>query len=96
VALVELERVGGLWNHQYPQVAKSWKNHWLNLRALFESPPEIRRTIYTINAIESLNSVIRCATKRRKRFPNDTFVTKVVYLAIQQAAKKWTMPIQHW
>ncbi|MFZ6876473.1 transposase, partial [Undibacterium sp. Di27W] len=55
-----------------------------------------RRAIYTTNAIESLNSVIRSATKRRKLFPNDASAMKVVYLAIQQAAKKWTMPIQHW
>ncbi len=95
-ALAELERFGGLWNHQYPQIAKSWTNHWPNLRTLFEYPPEIRKAIYTTNAIESLNSVIRSATKRRKLFPNDASAMKVVYLAIQQAAKKWTMPIQHW
>lgn len=95
-ALAELGRFGELWNHQYPQIAKSWSAHWPNLRTLFEYPPEIRRAIYTTNAIESLNSVIRSATKRRKLFPNDTSAIKVVYLAIQQAAKKWTMPIQHW
>jgi transposase-like protein len=60
------------------------------------SIPEIRKAIYTTNAIESLNSVIRSATKRRKLFPSDESAMKVVYLAISQAAKKWTMPIHNW
>jgi transposase-like protein len=66
------------------------------LITLFEYPLEIRKAIYTTNAIESLNSVIRKATKRRKLFPNDDSAMKVVYLAIQNAAKKWTMPIHNW
>ena len=95
-ALVELERVGQVWNGSYPQIAKSWITHWPNLRTLFEYPPEIRKAIYTTNAVESLNSVIRAATKRRKVFPNDDSARKVIYLAIEQASKKWTMPIQNW
>lgn len=95
-ALAELERLGQQWNAMYPQIAKSWNTHWVNLRTLFDYPPEIRRAIYTTNAIESLNSVIRSATKRRKLFPNDDSAMKVIYLAISQAAKKWTMPIQNW
>jgi transposase-like protein len=95
-ALAELERFGQQWNALYPQIAKSWSTHWVNLRTLFEYPPEIRKAIYTTNAIESLNSVIRSATKRRKLFPNDESAMKVIYLAISQAAKKWTMPIQNW
>lgn len=95
-ALAELERFGQQWNAMYPQIAKSWTTHWVNMRTLFEYPPEIRRAIYTTNAIESLNSVIRSATKRRKLFPNDDSAMKVIYLAISQAAKKWTMPIQNW
>jgi transposase-like protein len=70
--------------------------HWDNLVTLFEYPPEIRKAIYTTNPIESLNSVVRKATKRRKLFPNDDSAMKVVYLAIQSAAKKWTMPIRNW
>ena len=67
-----------------------------NLITLFEYPPEIRKAIYATNAIESLNSVIRKATKRRKLVPNDDSAMKVVYLAIQSAVKKWTMPIRNW
>lgn len=96
LALAELERFGQQWGAMYPKIAKSWTTHWVNLRTLFEYPPEIRKAIYTTNAIESLNSVIRSATKRRKLFPNDESAMKVIYLAISQAAKKWTMPIQNW
>lgn len=95
-ALLELERFGEKWDEQYPQISKSWHNHWPNLITLFEYPPDIRRVIYTTNAIESLNSVIRKATKQRKVFPTDESAMKVVYLAIQSAAKKWTMPIRNW
>jgi len=63
---------------------------------LFRYPPDIRKAIYTTNAIESLNSVIRKAIKKRKLFPTDDAVVKVVYLAIQDARKKWTMPIRNW
>jgi len=95
-ALSELERFGQTWNALYPQIAKSWTTHWPNLRTIYEYPPEIRKAIYTTNAVESLNSVIRAATKRRKVFPSDDSARKVIYLAIAQASKKWTMPIQNW
>ena len=95
-ALSELERFGHTWDGSYPQISKSWTTHWPNLRTIFEYPPEIRKAIYTTNAVESLNSVIRAATKRRKVFPTDESAKKVIYLAIEQASKKWTMPIQNW
>jgi len=95
-ALAELERFGQAWNEKYPSIAKSWNTHWANLRTLFDYPPDIRKAIYTTNAIESLNSVIRSATKRRKLFPSDESAIKVIYLAITQASRKWTMPIQNW
>jgi putative transposase len=95
-ALVELERFGKAWDAQYPQITKSWTTNWANLRTLFEFPSDIRKAIYTTNAVESLNSVIRAATKRRKVFPTDESAKKVIYLAIEQAAKKWTMPIRNW
>ena len=81
---------------RYPQVSHSWRTHWDNLNTLFRYPEEIRKAIYTTNAIESLNNVIRKATKKRKLFPTDDSVKKVVYLAIQAAAKKWMMPIRNW
>lgn len=95
-ALAELERFAQRWEGTYPQISKSWTTHWVNLRTLFEYPPEIRKVIYTTNAIESLNSVIRAATKCRKLFPTDDAALKVVYLAIEQASRKWTMPIRNW
>ncbi len=95
-ALVELDRFGKTWDSQYPQITKSWTTHWVNLRTLFEFPSEIRKAIYTTNAVESLNSVIRAATKRRKVFPSDESAKKVIYLAIEQASKKWTLPMRNW
>ena len=95
-ALLELERFGTTWDAQYPQIAKSWANHWDNLNTLFNYPEDIRKAIYTTNAIESLNSVIRQALKKRKIFPSDDSARKMVYLAIKEASKKWTMPIRNW
>ncbi len=81
---------------KYPQISKSWRAHWENLNTLFSYPPDIRKAIYTRNAIESLNSVIRAAIKKRNVFPTDDSVRKVIYLAIKDASKKWSMPIQNW
>ena len=91
-----LDAFGERWDSQYPQISRSWQSHWDNLITIFEYPPAIRKVIYTTNAIESLNSVIRKATKRRKLFPTDDSALKVAFLAIQQASKKWTMPIRDW
>ena len=95
-ALAELDGFAECWDEKYPMISKSWRNHWDHLNTLFNYPAEIRKVIYTTNAIESLNSVIRKSTKRRKIFPHDDSALKVVYPAIQQASKKWTMPIQNW
>lgn len=95
-ALLALEAFGERWDEKYPQIAKSWTNHWHNLNTLFTFPEDIRKAIYTTNAIESLNSVIRKAIKKRKLFPTDDSARKVVYLAIIDASKKWTMPIRNW
>ena len=92
----ELERFAEKWDEKYPQIAKSWRTHWANLITIFDYPEDIRKAIYTTNAIESLNSVIRKATKKRKVFPNDDAALKVVFLATQAASKKWTMPIKNW
>lgn len=95
-ALLELERFAETWDGQYPQISKSWRTHWHNLNTLFNYPEDIRKAIYTTNAIESLNSVIRKAIKKRKIFPSDDSAKKMVYLAIKDASKKWSMPIQNW
>ncbi|AXF74900.1 IS256 family transposase [Erwinia tracheiphila] len=84
------------WDDKYPQISKSWRAHGENLNTFFGYPSDIRKAIYTTNAIESLNSVIRAAIKKRKVFPTDDSVRKVIYLAIQSASKKWNMPIQNW
>ena len=95
-ALQALDEFGERWDEKYPQISRSWHSHWDNLNTLFIYPQDIRKAIYTTNAIESLNSVIRKAIKKRKLFPTDDSAKKVVYLAIENAAKKWTMPIRNW
>ncbi len=95
-AALELEQFAQKWDDKYPQISRSWKAHWPNLITLFDYPEDIRRVIYTTNAIESVNSVIRKAIKNRRLFPNDDSAMKVIYLAIQSASRKWTMPIRNW
>lgn len=95
-ALQALDAFAVKWDEKYPQISRSWRTHWPNLMTLFDYPPTIRKVIYTTNAIESLNSVIRKATQRRKLFPTNESAMKVAYLAIQDASKKWTMPIRDW
>ena len=95
-ALLALTQFEERWDDKYPQISRSWRAHWHNLNTLFKYPEDIRRAIYTTNAIESLNSVIRKVIKKRKLFPTDDSARKVVYLAIRDASKKWTMPIRNW
>lgn len=95
-ALLALDYFSERWDAKYPQISRSWRSHWHNLNTLFQYPEDIRRAIYTTNAIESLNSVIRKVIKKRKLFPTDDSARKVVYLAIIDASKKWTMPIRNW
>ena len=95
-ALLELERFSQTWDGKYPQISRSWRDNWHNLNTLFIYPSDIRKAIYTTNAIESLNSVIRKSVKKRKVFPSDESAKKVIFLAVQQASKKWTMPIHNW
>lgn len=94
--MFELEKFAQTWDGKYPQISRSWRDNWHNLNTLFIYPSEIRRAIYTTNAIESLNSVIRKSVKKRKVFPADESAHKVIFLAVQQASKKWTMPIHNW
>ena len=92
----ELDDFTSKWDDKYPQIGRSWRANWENLNTIFSYPADIRKVIYTTNAIESLNSVIRKSVKTRKVFPSDDAAFKVVYLAIQAASKKWTMPIRDW
>jgi len=93
---LELERFTAKWDDKYPQISKSWHSNWHNLITIFSYPKSIRKVIYTTNAIESLNSVIRKSVKTRKIFPSDDAALKVIYLATESASKKWTMPIRDW
>lgn len=95
-ALQALDRFAARWDEHYPQISRSWRAHWHNLNTLFNYPADIRKAIYTTNAIESLNSVIRKAVRKRKLFPTDDSARKVIYLAIREASKKWSMPIRNW
>ncbi len=95
-AEMELEAFEEAWGEKFPSIGKSWRNNWDNLITLFDYPEDIRKAIYTTNAIESLNSVIRKAIKNRKIFRTDESVMKVIYLAMEKASEKWTMPIRNW
>ena len=95
-ARLTLDEFAARWDGKYPQISKIWRSNWDNLNTLFRYPDDIRRAIYTTNAIESLNSVIRKVIKKRKLFPTDDSAKKVIYLAIREASQKWTMPIKNW
>jgi putative transposase len=94
--LISLEQFEQRWDDKYPNISRSWRNNWQNVSTLFNYPEDIRKAIYTTNAIESLNSVIHKTIKKRKLLPHDESAKKVIYLAIEQASKKWTMPIRNW
>jgi transposase-like protein len=91
-----LEAFGEIWNKKYPMIYQSWDSRWDDLCEFFKYPPEIRRAIYTTNAIESLNYQLRKVTKNRSTFVNDEAIVKILYLAIRNASEKWTMPIKEW
>ena len=95
-AEAELESFAAKWDSKYGVISNQWRKNWVNIIPLFDYPDEIRRVIYTTNAIESLNSVIRKAINNRKLFPDDRAAMKVIYLAVKQASRKWTMPIRDW
>jgi transposase-like protein len=84
------------WDAKYPTIAKMWRAKWADIVTLFDFPAPIRKAIYTTNAIESVNSVIRKFTRNRKIYPNEESALKLVYMAISEASKKWTKPIHHW
>jgi putative transposase len=92
----ELEKFAQVWGEKYPTIVKQWRLKWHDIITLFDFPPPIRKAIYTTNAIESVNSVIRKFTRNRKQYPNAESALKLVYLAIHEASKRWTMPIKGW
>jgi transposase-like protein len=84
------------WDARYPTISKSWFAHWDQLSTFFVFPDEMRRVIYTTNAIKSTNSTLRKVLHNHRSFPTDESALKVVYLAIANIAKRWTMPIRDW
>lgn len=95
-AATALDSFAQKWNHKYPYAIKSWKDNFDELTVFFDFPIEIRKIIYTTNLIENLNGKIRKYTKNKLSFPTDDAVMKSVYLALREATRKWSMPIQNW
>ena len=84
------------WDDKYPNISQSWLNKWDHLSIFFSYPPEIRKVIYTTNAIESLNMTVRKVLKNKRFFPSDDAARKQIFLAIRNISQKWTMPIRDW
>jgi len=84
------------WNKKYPQIAKSWKENWTELSAYFKYPEEIRRIIYTTNAVEGFHRMLRKITKAKTSYPTDESLKKSIYLSVTEISKKWNMPIRDW
>ncbi len=92
----ELLRFGEKWDATYPMISRSWTENWEHLTPFFAYPPEIRKVIYTTNAIESVNRSLRKIFKTRGALPSDEAVFKLMYLALRNISKKWTRPLAHW
>jgi len=95
-AETNLEQFEARWNDSHPSIGKSWRNNWERITPLFSYPPDIRKAIYTTNAIESVNMSLRKVTKNRGSFPSDESMLKLLFLALKNISKKWTMPIRNW
>ena len=95
-AEMRLMEFAAKWSVGYPAIVQSWQRNWARIVPFFDYPAEIRKVIYTTNAIESVNMSLRKVTKNRGSFPNDDALIKLYYLALRNISKKWTMPIQNW
>jgi len=91
----QLQALEDKWK-AYPSVSQVWRRNWARITPFFHYPPEIRQATYTTNSVESLNRSLRKIIKVRGGFPNEEAALKLLFLALRQAAKKWTMPIHHW
>ena len=83
-----LEAFAARWDSRFPQISRMWRTHWANLTPFFDYPPEIRKVIYTTNAVESVNAQLRWVAKHRGAFPTPDSVRKVFYLAIMKASDR--------
>lgn len=95
-AELELEKLDESWGKKYPIVIKSWYINWHKLSTYFAYDEQIRRLIYTTNAVEGFHRQVRKITKTKGAFPNDMALLKLIYLAVQSISKKWTSPLQNW
>ncbi len=95
-ALESLERVTAKWSEKYPNSMKSWKQNWDAISPIFKFSADVRKVIYTTNAIESLNATYRKLNRQRSVFPSDTALLKALYLSTFEATKKWTLPLRNW
>ena len=95
-ARLALDRVTEKWTAKYPNSMKRWYDNWDAITPIFKFSPDVRKVIYTTNAIESLNSTYRKPNRQRSVFPSDTALLKALYLATFEATKKWTMSIRNW
>ena len=95
-AELELDVLEEKWGDKYPIVINSWRNKWENLSYYFKYPEDIRQIIYTTNIIESVHRQFRKLTKTKGAFPNENSLLKLLYMGIQNAQKKWTMPMRNW
>ncbi len=86
----------GAWGRKYPAIAQSWRRHWSEVIPFFAFPDEVRRIIYTTNAIESLNAKLRRAVRARGHFPTDESALKLLFLVLNLAQKEWRMPPREW
>jgi len=96
IALLELKSFASKWDSKYPVISDIWQRNWSGIAPLFSFPEEIRKAIYTTNVIESVNRQIRKIIKNKGFFPNDESIKKIIFLALKNASKKWTMPIKNW
>ena len=92
----QLDAFAQNWDAVCPVVSQIWRRHWDRITPFLAYPAEIRKVIYTTNAVESLNMWLRKIIKMRASFPNEEAALKLLYLALRNASKKWTMPVQNW
>jgi len=91
-----LERFAEKWDNKYPAISKSWRNRWNEVIPFMKFSPEIRKAIYTTNAIESVNYTLQRNLKTRQSFPNDESAMKLIFMVLKRISKRWTMPIRNW
>ncbi len=84
------------WNKKYPNILQSWDRNWAEISTFFVYPPEIRKIIYTTNAVEAYHRMVRKFTKSKAILPTDDSIRKVIYLSVNEIGKKWTMPVRDW